>query len=188
MTTIDRTAWLPAIITMEQHDGDWPAFLNAIYAAFHSDFITSKPTFPGKRLALKRFPEHEGKEATFWHMISEGKDESERTPDLRRCERIAWPRPMIDELAAVLQGSDRVLCWLQPRPNVRRIVIAVPDFSYVVVLDDRGDFVLPWTAFHVQYAHQQDKFRREWTAAQARQKAGAAPWEDGPVTPATHGS
>ncbi|MNH30689.1 hypothetical protein D3C79_909980 [compost metagenome] len=47
---------------------------------------------PAKRLGLKRHPVIQGKEATFWHMISEGNDEAERLPDLRRCERIRWPR------------------------------------------------------------------------------------------------
>ena len=188
MATPDPMAWLPALITLEQHCGDWPTFLNAIYTAFRRDFITSKPTFPGKRVALKRHPVREGKEATFWHMISEGKAEDERTPDFRRCERIAWPRAMIDELSAVLSGTGRVCCWVQLRKQAKRILIAPSDFSYVVILDDRGDYVLPWTAYSISYSHQRDKLSREWTVAQARQKAGPAPWEDGPVTPATHGS
>jgi hypothetical protein len=31
-------------------------------------------------------------------MIQEGRTEDERTPDLRRCERIRWPRPIIERL------------------------------------------------------------------------------------------
>jgi len=49
----------------------------------------------GKRLGLKRHPMTQNKEATFWHMIQEGSVESERIPDIRRCERIRWPRPSV---------------------------------------------------------------------------------------------
>lgn len=179
--------WLPRLITLAQHGGDWNTYLTAIHGVFIRDFVSDPPTFPGKRVGVKRFPVRDGKAATFWHFISEGKVEEERTPDLRRCERIGWPRPLIIELAALVRGSGRVRCWRQDRAPARRILIAVEDFSYVVILDDRRDYVLPWTAYPVQYRHQQDKFRREWEAAQSRQKAGAAPWEDGPVTPATPG-
>lgn len=185
--TTPAEAWLPPLVTLDQHGGDWPTYLTAIYALFTRDFLASKPRFPGKRMGLKRLPIRDGKEATFWHLVSEGKVEEERLPDLRRCERIGWPRPMIDELTAFRRGGARVHCWVQPRPGVRRIVIAAQDFSYVVILDDRGDFVLPWTAFYVHHTHQRDRFRREWASAQTHQKAGAAPWEDGPVTPATPG-
>lgn len=55
---------------------------------FYLDFLDSKPVFQGRRLGLKRHPLSQGKEATFWHMISEGTTEEKRTPDFRRCERI----------------------------------------------------------------------------------------------------
>src|SRR4030066_170192 len=51
-----------------------------------------------------------GKEATFWHLISEGKSEKDRLPDLRRCERIRWPRPIIehhDRLTIKFWGPER---------------------------------------------------------------------------------
>ncbi len=184
----EPTGWLPPLLLLQEHGGDWPSYLAAVYNAFTQDFIADKPNFPGKRVGLKRYPLREDKEATFWHFVSEGSTEEERLPDLRRCERIAWPRPIIDELHALVRGNARVCCWTQKRRGAKRIVIALADFSYLVVLDDRGDFVLPWTAYLVEHHHQRDKLRREWNAAQSRQKAGAAPWEDGPVTPATPGS
>lgn len=181
------TDWLPALVTLEQHGGDWPAYLEAVHRLFVRDFVASKPCFPGKRVALKRYPDPDGRGATFWHMVSEGKVETDRTPDLRRCERIGWPRPLIEELAAVLAGAGRVRCWCEDRKGAKRIIIAVADFSYVLVLDDRGDYVLPWTAYAVEREHQRQKLEKAWTAAKVLQKAGAAPWEDGPVTPATPG-
>src|SRR5690625_5054274 len=95
-------SWLPPMICLSNHQGNWNNYFQVIYEIFHRDFVTSKPTFRGVRLGLKRHPEYDGKPATFWHMISEGSVEAERTPDLRRCERIAWPRPVIENSTDVV--------------------------------------------------------------------------------------
>jgi len=149
--------WLPDLITLGAYDGDWPNYCEAIYAIFHRDFVESKPTYTGKRFALKRHPEYDGKAATFWHLISEGKDEEERTPVMRRCERIAWPKPIIEA-----NGDENVRIWKNRRGRSERILIAVEDFSYVVILDDREDFVLLWTAYYVQYPKQRRRMEREY--------------------------
>ena len=149
--------WLPELITLNEYDGDWPRYCEAIYAIFHRDFVASKPAYAAKRFALKRHPEYEGKEATFWHLISTGKDEEERTPDMRRCERIAWPKPIVEAI-----GNDEVRYWMNTRGRSNRILLAVEDFSYVVVLDDREDFVLLWTAYYIQYPNQRRRMEREY--------------------------
>ena len=35
------------------------------------------------------------------------------------------------------------------RGSSRRILIALPDFSYVTILEDRSSFVMLWTAYYV---------------------------------------
>ena len=65
------TDCLPLLVLFNDH-GDWDAYLAAIYTWFKRDFVDSKPVFQGRRLGLKRHPLTNGKEATFWHMISEG--------------------------------------------------------------------------------------------------------------------
>ena len=82
--------WLPPLVLLRDHGGEWERYLEAVYAWFKQDFINSKPVFQGRRLGLKRHPLTDGKEGTFWHMTSEGQDEENRLPDLRRCERIRW--------------------------------------------------------------------------------------------------
>ena len=78
------TEWLPDLILMEHFGGNWNRYFEHIYAQFEADFVASKPTWPGKEVRLKWIPVHDGKSATFWHMISEGKVETNRTPDMRR--------------------------------------------------------------------------------------------------------
>ena len=159
--TKETFGWLPALIPFSDYDGKWSSYCQAIYSVFHRDFIASKPAYPSKRFAMKRYPEYDGKEATFWHLISEGREEEERTPDMRRCERIAWPKPIIEALST---GSVRV--WKNARGRNERILLAVEDFSYVVVLDEREDYVLLWTAFYVEYANKRRRMQlefEEWT-------------------------
>ena len=155
--------WLPDLIFLEDAGGDWNAYLELLHEAFRADFVHSKPRWPGKRVALKRYPEYQGKGATFWHMISEGEIEDERLPDLRRCERIRWPRPVMEAFPSVrpTQG-DRIVWWKNQRGNEARFVLSLPDFSYVVVVAERSDFVMPWTAYHVAQAHRRRKLQRDF--------------------------
>lgn len=156
-------AWLPQLLFFESCGGDWTRYVEVLYAQFKRDFIDSKPTFQGQPLRLKRYPLEQGKEATFWHMISEGKDEASRLPDLRRCERMCWPRQIIERVPC-----PELRVWRQRRSNENRIAIAVEDFSYVVVLAERQDtgsvYYLPWTAFWVEHAHTRRKYEKEWEA------------------------
>lgn len=148
---------LPPLVLFTDHDGNWDAYLNVLYAWFKKDFIDSKPIFQGKRLGLKRHPMSYGKEATFWHMIQEGAIESERIPDLRRCERIRWPRPIIE-------GSDKpdVKIWCNERRGERRICLWFPRENYLVILAERNNYLLPWTAYLVQQPHRQKKLQKEY--------------------------
>ena len=151
--------FLPALLLLEDYENNWEYYLDVIYRFFHQEFVKSKPNFQNKRFALKRHPVIRDKEATFWHIISEGEQESERTADLRRCERIRWPRPMIESLE-----SGNVVWWKNKRKEEDRILIALTDFSYVVILADRGEYVLLWTAYCVEREHTRQKLRKEYEA------------------------
>lgn len=154
--------WLPDYIEFSTY-GNWNSYLDVIHAKFLSDFVHSKPNWPGKRFSLKRHPEYEGKSATFWHIISEGSIEEQRTPDIRRCECIAWPRAIIDQFPdQPSDDNDSVLWWQNRRGREKRILLALPDFSYLVVMADRGDYIMLWTAYPVERSHQQRKLEREY--------------------------
>ena len=153
----DRPEWLPDLILMGDYAGDWHSYLEAIYAYFKNDFVDSKPSFQGKRLGLKKFPLSQGKEATFWHMISKGKTEEDRTPDFRRCERIRWPRPIIEN-----DGDNVVKWWRNKRGRENRICLWLEQEEYLVILADRGKYILPWTAYQVTYGNQKRKLQREY--------------------------
>ncbi len=152
----DQYNWLPPLVPLEEYGGNWDLYCGALYGIFHQHFIATEAAHDGMRVAIKRHPLLRGKEATFWHLISEGAVEDERLPDLRRCERIRWPRPMIE---APL--GDKLRCWRNSRRGEERVVIAVGDFSYVVVLAVRRGYVILWTAYCVEREHRRRKLRAE---------------------------
>lgn len=148
---------LPGLIMLPEHGGDWARYVEAVYAAFKADFVDSKPAFRGRKLGLKRHPLSDGKEATFWHFISEGDTEAARTPNIRRCERIRWPR-------AIINGCDalKAKVWLEQRGADGRIHIWHEESAYLVVLADRGNYVLPWTAYPVEHLRRREKLTRRF--------------------------
>jgi hypothetical protein len=162
--------WLPELLRLEDSSGNWKDYVERLHRQFLTDFVASKPDWHGKRVGLKNHPEYDGKSATFWHMISEGSVEADRTPDMRRCERIAWPRPMMDEFDDAAPGTTgcQALWWTELRGTETRYHLAPDDFSYVVVVADRGAFVLPWTAYYVEHAHRREKLRKKWRDHWAR--------------------
>jgi hypothetical protein len=153
----DDPDWLPPLVLFSDYGGDWQVYLDAIYNYFRQDFVDSKPVFQGRRLGLKRHPLAHGKEATFWHMIQEGAVEEDRTPDFRRCERIRWPKPIIEH------DTDNVIkVWANQRQGDKRICLWFEQENYLVVLADRGNYILPWTAYLVEQPHRQRKLQREY--------------------------
>ena len=67
-------------------------------------------------------------------------------------------------------AGDRIVWWMNERRGEGRYLIALPDFSYLVVVADRGDYVLPWTQYPVERMHQRKKYQKEYMAYWAAQK------------------
>lgn len=155
---------LPSLVLLNDHDGDWSRYVDALYGWFKQDFVDTKPVFQGRRLGLKRFPMDKGKEATFWHMISEGKREEGRTPDLRRCERIRWPKPIIER-----DTDPEVKVWRNQRNGEQRVCLWLEQENYLVVLADRKRYILPWTAYLIEHEHQRRKLLKEYEEYQRNQ-------------------
>lgn len=153
----DEPDWLPPLVLFSDYGGDWGSYLGAIYDYFKQDFVDSKPVFQGRRLGLKRHPMAHGKEATFWHMIQEGVVEEDRTPDFRRCERIRWPRPIIEH-----DADKTIKVWANQRRGEQRICLWFEQENYLVILADRGEYILPWTAYLLEQPHRQRKLQREY--------------------------
>jgi hypothetical protein len=92
-------------------------------------------------------------------MTSEGMDENNRIPELRRCERIRWPKPVIEH-----SEDPKIKYWVSVKRNEDRIHIWLEDEDYIVVLADRTGFLLPWTAYLVNREHSRRKLIKEYEA------------------------
>jgi len=151
---------LPPIIEISSYGGDWDEYIKVIYNVFRNDFIVNGIMFHGKRLRIKKYPYVNGKEGTFYHFTHEGMIESKRTPSLRRCERIPWAKPVIENC-----DCWKLKIWPQKRKSKNRICIWLerngePD--YIIILDVRKKYTLPWTAFTLDYNHQKQKKLNEY--------------------------
>ena len=131
-------------------------YIEKIYAIFKKDFVDSKPCFC-KRVGLKRYPLRDNREATFWHFTTFGEKEDEREIDISRCERIKYPKVIIENF-----NDAKIKCWKNKRGRNSNILLYFEEENYLVVLSDRGDYVLPWTAYIVNYKNQKVKLLNEY--------------------------
>jgi hypothetical protein len=141
---------------MAQHGGDWVLYEAKLRVIFQRDLVTSAPTLDGKPCYLS-MPEAD----QFWHLISTGT--SARTPDIPRCERLCWVRPMIE---AVARGEANM--WRAKKKNLKgktktRVHVALPNFSHFIVLTETARAMLLVTAYYT-YSHQRLKLQRAWAA------------------------
>lgn len=166
----DATDWLPGLEYFADYDNNWDRYCEALYAIFKADFVDGKPTFSSHTVRLKRHPMEQGKEATFWHFTSEGEDEATRTPDFRRCERIRWPKAMMEAFDEQPDPTGPVLWWKEKRRSEWRYVLAPSDFSYKMIVAIRTGFVLPWTAYPVEPSHSRRKMKKAFEGYWEQQK------------------
>jgi hypothetical protein len=148
--------WLPNLVRLEDFGGDVLVYIDALYQHFLDDFVHDRPFYQGRRVGMKRHPELNGKAATFVHITSSGNVEEDREYEACRSERIRWPR-------AIIQNCDKpeVQVWENRRGREKRVLLWFAE-EYLVVLADRGNYVLLWTAYCTDREHTRRKLRREY--------------------------
>lgn len=153
---------LPKIIELIEFGGNYRTYIDAVYEVFSEDFIKHKAFFGSKELKLKINPIFQYRAYTFYHMTHKGENEDERLPDLRRCERIGWAKPCIENVA-----PWNLKFWRQSRQrSENRVCILLDvadDYDYFVVLEIRETYVLLWTAFVSLHTHETKKKLKEYT-------------------------
>ncbi|MFA5555016.1 MAG: hypothetical protein WCZ89_04020 [Phycisphaerae bacterium] len=152
--------WLPTLILLEDFDGNWDRYINEVFSIFYQDFIETQPKFRGQWVRCRRDLIN-GKEAGFWHCTSEGADEINRTPDLRRCERIRWVRAIIEH-----QDSGVVETWQSLRKGEKRYLLWFNE-EFLIVLSERQrkrdgfQYIQLITAYCTEEEHRKRSLRRE---------------------------
>ena len=138
----------------------------ALYSVFVRDFLRHQVAWePNKtHLSLRRHPEIRGKHAIFWHVISGGTGAEEtRHLEIERCRRIGWIRPLIEGFNQDYPVEYEIKWWISSRSrgNTKRYLLAVNDFEYVVVVDEKSSYAVLVTAYYVEHNHRRQKLRRE---------------------------
>jgi hypothetical protein len=146
----------PDLLPLATYGGDWEAYEAELYSIFMADLAHGRIRFEGLRVGCRRKPETEGKWASFWHLVQEGRVEDDRLPDLRRFERIRWVRWVIEN--AVEHAEIDI--WQNTRGTEVNTLLWYRE-EYLVVLGQRQDYWLLRTAYCTEGDLRIYKLRKE---------------------------
>jgi len=149
----------PDLIYFEDYNGNFQAYLSAVYAVFENDFIRSQPRYEGLKVAVRKYPKADGLHRTFYHITHEGEDENNRQPGIRRMERIRYPKFVVEQ-----NQHPEILIWKNRRGNDERILLYNESENYIVVLTERKEFYLFITAYMVDTEHRKRSLLKEYEA------------------------
>jgi len=157
----DAPEWLPAVLRYSDFDGDYDRFLVAVYEVFERDFKQSRPHYHNRPITYDSRIE-DGKEAAFWHITSSfDPSTGNRELDLRRAERIPWPKPVIEnctEKAISVWRNERIR---EKGARQTRILIWLEGLDYLVVLAEMVHVTVLVTAYCTDIESQRRKLRKE---------------------------
>lgn len=147
----------PALVYLNDYNGNFDDYFQAVYAVFEHHFIRSQPLFNGVRVSAQKFPLVDNIHRTFYHITHEGEHENNRSPDFRRMERIRYPKFLIRSFP-----HDHILVWKNQRGRDTRILIFNETEGYLTVLTERKGFNLFWTAYYIDQNHSKRKLKKEY--------------------------
>ena len=166
--------WLPEMASVNP----WTeATFEMLYEIFCKDIRDADLKYFGHNVWIFREMEG-GKEAIFWHLTSrkerpkkvprrkkkflkdgQEKSEPERLPDLRRCERIPWIKPMIESSA-----EPEVTAWdYEEGDRTIKTYIWIRNRNFVVIMkkypDGKRRLI---TSFYVDSQYKKNDFKRKY--------------------------
>lgn len=152
---------LPELIELQDHGGNWSEYEEILYKEFRASFIDNKQSFMGKTVGIFTDKMYNNKEKTFWHVISEGPNEFDRTPDIRRCERINWIEKIINLI--ICNECPSIYKWKSKHRNKKfRYKLWCRKTDFIIILEERGDKFMLITAYTVNYGHAKRKLEKEY--------------------------
>ena len=146
----------PDLLPFSAFGGDWNAYEDVLHRIFMADIAQAGLQYRGQRVSCRRIPEASGRWASFWHLVQEGRVEDDRTPDLRRCERIRWVRWVIENGGAHTEIDE----WQNARGTETNTLLWFRE-EYLVVLAQRSDYWLLKTAYCTEKSGRIRQLRKE---------------------------
>ena len=144
---------LPYQLTWDMFAGDWNRYKDALYSIFKRDLIDNPPAFRGKPVDIIHEQFFENKERSFWHIISNGDHDDNRSPNEERCAGVSWVKPLIEDTRV----CEHYAVWVKWHDKTKRdrYYIWCKYVDYLVILEDRKTHYKLITAYPVQYSKKQ---------------------------------
>ncbi|KKW17023.1 MAG: hypothetical protein UY56_C0005G0048 [Parcubacteria group bacterium GW2011_GWA1_50_14] len=157
-----KPKWISPIIELTSFNGDAVKYLDHLFSIFKKDFIDKPCKLDGKVIVFdKRLLN--GKPEGFWHVTSSlDKRTKQRTPDMRRCERLPWIKGIIEN-----QHDTVVLSWRNDRDGEKRLLLFLESEDFLVVLGEKKTVFILITAIYVDNPAQKAKLLKEYKAKAA---------------------
>lgn len=136
-------------------DGNWNQYEENLINYFYQFMYNQKIIYSDKKVSLRRHPEYNDNPGSFYHLTCKGNNtnstEEEREPDLRRCERLHWIKPIIEEDHENLCPKDCVRIYEKRHNGDNTINFLFEEGRFLVVLAKRNGYYLLKTAFYIEY-------------------------------------
>lgn len=156
---------LPELMTLDSYENDWNIYIDAVYSVFKNDFILHTTYYDAMEIKLRIDPIERDKVATFWHLVSSGEIEEQRTIEIERCERIKWPKVFIEN-----HYDDSFLVWENERRGKTNLCIYNPVNRYITVLGERSSYYILLTGYYVKENHRHKKLIKEYEESLKKQE------------------
>ena len=146
----------PDLLLFSDFDGNWIVYEQELNRIFMACIARAGLEYRRVPVSCRRHDEVAGRWASFWHLVSEGRIEDDRTPDLRRCERLQWIPWVISNA-----GSHRDIdVWENMRKRESNTLLWYRE-EYLVVLAQRRDYWLLKSAYCTTQRGRIEKQRRD---------------------------
>ena len=140
----------------DDYGNDWEAYDRVLNHVFQSEIVHGDLNFQDLPVKCRRYPESKGRWASYWHLVQSGKQEEDRVPDLKRCERLRWI-PWVIEYAIEISEID---VWQNVRGQQINTLLWYVE-EYLVVLGKRSGYWLLKTAYCTENQRRIYKLRIE---------------------------
>jgi|AntRauTorcE11898_2_1112593.scaffolds.fasta_scaffold13930_2 hypothetical protein len=152
--------WLPEIVTLEEFDGDYERYTNHLHEIFLNDFVRTKLILDDKPIYYDdRVIDGSGKCECFIHITTcEDDTTNERNFDPRRCERLCWAKPTIENR----DDAVAVKVWEVRKKGKNKLNLLIEEERYHVVLTKTKKAYALTTAYYVDRNHMLRKLLKEY--------------------------
>ncbi len=155
--------WLPEMASISPWEHDT---YERLYDEFHNAFIVGTVQLAGKTVGYDSTIVDE-KENGFWHITTKTSEDGDRLPDPRRCEKLVWLKPMIEN-----SDKSEVLVWEEDAGKGSfKIYVWLENYDYVAVIKkNRNGKLYLVTAYAVEYPNVRRKLKSQYNKSKKPNK------------------